>query len=704
MHNEHEAIKQLELRVQKYLLKGGRKRNMLRKILMDIRETVDIDAVAFRLKEGNDYPYYEVTGFSDDFVEAERSLCARNENGDILLDTQGNPVLECMCGNIIQGRTDPSFPFFTSSGSFYSNCTTKLLAGTSDADRQSRTRNRCNGEGYESVALIPLPGKNGNIGLLQLNDTHCDRYSPEFIRVMEKIAHDISEGLARMLAEEELRKLKTTTEQSLSGIAVVDLQGYIQYINPYFANIHQYTTEELLGKNLNIFHSKDQLEAVNEINKELINMGNYTGKEVWHTKKDGTPFLMLMNAIVIRDDEGAPQFMTASAVDLTDKKRMEEELLQTHKMEAIGTLAGGIAHHFNNLLSIILGFSDHIKEDVSPGSSVDKYADEILRAGTRGSELVNQILAFSQKTELNLKPVELHFIIQELTRMMRSLLPATIEIQQDIDTDSGVILADTGQLHQMVINLCTNAAHAMENQQGILRISLHRCKLTTAQIPVSKVVPGSFVVLTVSDTGCGMTAAMMDHIFEPFFTTKEVGEGLGMGLSVVHGIVEDFKGFHEVESVPGEGSAFRIYFPALPRETNMQQKTISRESLATGTENILAVGDEEGMVNLHKVVLTRLGYTVTTTTNGQTALEIFNTNSQQFDLIITDQSIQGLTGIKLAEAVHKLNPTIPIILCTGYHLDLTTQQAREIGICKILHKPVRTKQLATVIRSILDQT
>ncbi|MCB2181551.1 MAG: transporter substrate-binding domain-containing protein [Desulfobulbaceae bacterium] len=413
-------------------------------------------------------------------------------------------------------------------------------------------------------------------------------------------------------------------------------------------------------------------------------------------------FLVTSSPILNRNNE--PEYIVHVAKDITQQKKLEEELSQAQKMEAIGTLAGGIAHDFNNILSAIIGYSELAKDEFRNGGYPEQDIDQVLAAAQRASELVKQILTFSRKSKHQLRPLSPHIFIKESLKMLRSSLPSTITIEEDIDTASGTILADPTQLHQILANLCTNSLHAMQDEKGTLNVSLCRREVRADEIPSANgALPGSFTVLSVSDTGCGMDNETMERIFDPYFTTKEVGKGTGLGLAVINGIVKDYKGFIEVESKPAQGTTFRVHIPALKEEIHAQdEKTETAEPLPTGNERILVVDDENLIAGIHKQVLERLGYSVMMTTDSQDALDKVRRNPNRFDLIITDQTMPKLSGIELAREILHIQPAMPIILCTGFSSVVNKKEALAVGIKKFLHKPVSRKKIARTVRAILD--
>ncbi len=390
------------------------------------------------------------------------------------------------------------------------------------------------------------------------------------------------------------------------------------------------------------------------------------------------------------------------AKDITDQKQLEEELFQAHKMEAIGTLAGGIAHDFNNILSVIIGFTELAKMDIESGAEPVKNLNHVLVASKRAANLVQQILSFSRKTDQQLQPFQPYLIVKEALKMLRASLPTTLAIEEDIDNDCGKILADPTNIHQIVVNLCTNAYHAMINEKGSLSVQLYRQVMREADINQSDVSPGPFIVLAVSDTGHGMDKQTLERIFDPYFTTKEIGRGTGLGLSVIHGIVKDSKGFIQVESSPGEGSIFRVYLPAIDKLASVQAENEDND-VSPGTERILVVDDESLIVDINKSVLEGLGYKVTSTTSSEEALEKIRTHAGDFDLVITDQTMPNLSGSELAREILKIKPDMPIILCSGYSSVVTETDALAIGIKKYVAKPVEKITLAKIVRMVLDE-
>ena len=406
----------------------------------------------------------------------------------------------------------------------------------------------------------------------------------------------------------------------------------------------------------------------------------------------------------IMDENGELTHIVHIARDITEQKKMEEELFQAHKMEAIGTLAGGIAHDFNNILAVILGYAEMVRDALPDESHTKSDINQVLKAANHAKKLVKQILAFSRKGQKTQQPLQPTPVIKEALKLMRASLPTTIEIQEKIDPDCGSIIANPTNVHQILVNLCTNALHAMEEEKGILTVKLTRVELKEPDlIHESGVSEGSFVELMVSDTGCGMDKRTIERIFEPYFTTKGVGKGTGMGLALVHGIVQGCGGFIKVESELNKGTTFHIYFPAIEEKTVGSEEE-QQEPLPRGDERILAVDDEEVIVRMYRATLERLGYKVTTYSSSEKALEVFQSSPNNFDLIITDQTMPHLPGSELAKELLQIRPDIPIILCTGYSSMISEEKAEEIGIKRFVMKPLSLRDLAMIVREVLDKS
>jgi signal transduction histidine kinase len=388
-----------------------------------------------------------------------------------------------------------------------------------------------------------------------------------------------------------------------------------------------------------------------------------------------------------------------------EKKQLENQLRQAQKMEAIGTLAGGIAHDFNNILAAIMGHTELALMQLEQKEQAQRCLSEVLSASDRAKDLVSQILSFSRQSDSELKPLHIAAIVKEALRLIRSTLPTTIGINRMIESQESIIVGNATQIHQILMNLCTNAAHAMENRDGTLTVELRAMEIGFADLAAKPdipagLAPGNYVCLSVADTGHGIPSHLLGRIFDPYFTTKEKDVGTGLGLAVVQGIVQNHGGVIDVSSTEDQGTRFNIYLPRVESAIKDEVKTL--RALPRGRENILFVDDDPTLAELGGRLLTTLGYRVVTETVPQRALEMFLDRPQAFDLIITDLIMPGLTGEALAAEILRHSPRTPILVCTGYSERMSEDQLIQIGLKGILYKPIAIHHLAQVIRQVLD--
>ncbi len=441
--------------------------------------------------------------------------------------------------------------------------------------------------------------------------------------------------------------------------------------------------------------------------KQLLDEnGNPLGLRAWEGQNPLTKRWFINYERAIKWIDGRYVRIQVS-VDITRVKNLEKErqrtetrLRQAQKMEAIGTLAGGIAHDFNNILSAILGYAELALDDALKGKPAEDYIAEIVKAGNRAKDLVQQILTFSRQSESEAKPVQVKPIVKEALKLLRATLPSTIAISSAIKSDA-IVLADPTQVHQVVMNLCTNAGHAMRDSGGQLSVTLDEEDLDenfTDHYPGMQ--PGRFLRLTVADTGHGIEPALIDKIFDPYFTTKEKGEGTGMGLAVVQAVVQGCRGAVAVASTPGQGTLFKVYLPIVPRRISHQAG--EKRPVVGGNEHILFVDDEPALVDMGKQMLERLGYRVTAAGGSARALELFRKDPGAFDLVITDMTMPQMTGDALAAELMAIRPEIPVVICTGYSERISQESALEAGIKALIYKPITRSDLAATVRSVLD--
>jgi len=387
--------------------------------------------------------------------------------------------------------------------------------------------------------------------------------------------------------------------------------------------------------------------------------------------------------------------------DITEQRKLEIQLQKAQKIESIGTLAGGIAHDFNNILFPIVGYAEMLLEDIPADSPLRNNLDEIYIGSLRARDLVKQILTFSRPDRTEIKLMRIQPVIEEALKLIRSTIPTPIEIKQDIQNNCGIIKADPTQIHQIIMNLATNAYHAMEDTGGELKVNLKQIELGEQDVISPDMEPGPYACLTIVDTGIGIDKKLTEKIFDPFFTTKELGKGTGMGLSVVHGIVHNAGGSIHVYSQPGKGTEFHVYLPVV-KSSSEQHEIQTKEPIQHGTERILLVDDETPIVTMEKQLLERLGYSVTSRTSSLEALEAFRANPDKFDVVITDMAMPNMSGDKLAAELIKIRPDIPILLCTGFSEKISEEKAASTGIKGFLMKPIRVNDISKKIRELLD--
>ncbi|MEN8135621.1 MAG: PAS domain S-box protein [Thermodesulfobacteriota bacterium] len=553
--------------------------------------------------------------------------------------------------------------------------------------------------------------------VINMEPDHPDNPTSRPIEVMVKMIRDSAEkpigvlmGIRDLSRQREVETLlrqgkeewETTFDAMSDIITIQDKDMRIIRANKAAHDFFEVKTGALNGRYCyEIFRGEDKPCAQCPELETIADYRAHSGT----IKHEKLGKIFTVSSSPVFEENGEIKYLVHVAKDITEQKKLEEDLFQSHKMEAIGTLAGGIAHDFNNILSAIIGYSELTLIDLPENSSSRDNVNQIYKAGARATELVKQILSFSRKDKQKLEPFEPSSIIKEALKLMRASLPASIAIKEEIAPNCGKILADPTNLHQILVNLCTNALHAIENEKGEILIKLGQGQLTSEDIGGQiSVEPGVFVVLTVSDTGCGMDKTTVDRIFEPYFTTKDPGKGTGMGLSVVHGIMQSYGGMIKVVSEQGQGATFSLYFPAIENGIagNVEKKAGFPESLPRGNERILAIDDEVAILKMLQIFLENLGYIVTTKVSSVEALEEFRKNPGNFDLIITDQTMPVLTGVDLAKEIAEIKPDLPIILCTGYSSVISEEEAKEVGIQRFAKKPVDVKDLAAMVRQVLD--
>jgi PAS domain S-box-containing protein len=469
------------------------------------------------------------------------------------------------------------------------------------------------------------------------------------------------------------------------------------------ARLSEYTQEELVGQSPRIFASgKQSTEYFQEMWATLLRGDVWKGQIV-SKRKDGSLFTQETTTSPVRDADDRITHYVSVGRDVTQEAELEARLRQSQKLEAMGTLAGGIAHDFNNLLQAMLGYADLVKSDLPANSPTMEFIDQVIGAGDRAVELVAQILAFSRQTDREHRPLQLQSLVKETLKLLRPTLPSTIAITQVVDGDCAPILADATEVHQAIMNLCTNAFHAMRVAGGTLSVQVEQVSVDGEVVPEAlNLSPGTYARLTVADTGVGMDRYVLARAFDPFFTTKPVGEGTGMGLATVLGIAEKAGGTVIVESEPGVGSVFHMYWPVVNRDVQTVRSTTGEDAEFAGTERLLLVDDEELVLKQVKAGLERIGYCVDAHTSSLEAFATFDADPHCYHAVITDQTMPGITGFELARKILARKPGTPVILCSGFSELVDEARAKNAGIRGFVKKPMLTTALAGEIRRAIN--
>ncbi|RJP77027.1 MAG: PAS domain-containing sensor histidine kinase [Desulfobacteraceae bacterium] len=587
------------------------------------------------------------------------------------------------------------------------------------AEAIRRTEKQLRGEPVEQPWELEIYDHERNRIWMQIRTRAVYDHAGNFVKVfgvarniqekkqIEARLHDYTQNLEKLVEDrtrtlrESGKKYRLLVENAHDAIFITQ-DDKIIFANPSTLRILGYDMETLSRIPItDMIHPDDRMEMLHFYHEKFTrteneNLGYYTFRGIHRT---GEILWLQINAVrtVWKKKPATLNFVR----DISHEKRLERQLLQAQKMEAIGNLAGGIAHDFNNILSAIIGYTEMSLAEAPKDTQIPRRLKRVLEAGHRAGDLVARILDFSRQTDSVKQPTSVANVVREALALLQASIPSTIQFKESIEKDAGEVHADPTQIHQVVMNLCTNAAHAMQENGGELKVRVGKTSITeTDKTTFAVISPGPYVCLSISDTGHGMDSGMLHKIFDPYFTTKKKGEGTGLGLSVVHGIVKGLGGEIKVYSEPGKGTAFHVY---LPRIESDAQKTVSDQTpMPSGSETILVVDDEEFIIDMISEMLSGLGYRVESRISSYEALEAFRSNPKRFDLVITDQTMPQLTGTALSAKIKVIRPDIPIILCSGFSVNLENDSRHDTIVDAHINKPILNRELAETIRSILD--
>lgn len=504
----------------------------------------------------------------------------------------------------------------------------------------------------------------------------------------------------RQKTAEMLRKYEQIISTTNDLMALIGTDFTFQAVNPAYCAVHTAQADDMVGKTVAEVYGREFFNTALKPYMARCLAGEKVDTYAWlHFPGTGRCFLHISYYPYFQDD-GSVAGTVENTRDSTSRKKLEEQLQQAQKMEAIGTLAGGIAHDFNNILGAIMGYTEMLAWDIPDSVDLQKKVQQILKASDRAKELVHQILSFSRQHDQERKPVQMYLIIKEALKLLKASLPSTIEIRQEISAKRSTVLANPTQIHQVLMNLCTNAHHAMRETGGVLTVKLYTEEVSADQALQYDLAEGHYLALAVVDTGHGMSVTTKERIFDPYFTTKKKGEGTGLGLSVIHGIMKAHDGAVIAQSEVGQGSTFTAFFPMTEdKEDKVPQPA---DSLPTGRERILFVDDEPVLVEIGGQMLQHLGYAAECVSDSVEALRIFQASPDDFDLVITDMTMPHMTGDILAREILKVKPGLPIIMATGFSELMTEEKAKRAGITDFSMKPLVVRELASIIRRVLD--
>ncbi|MEW6670713.1 MAG: PAS domain S-box protein [Thermodesulfobacteriota bacterium] len=520
---------------------------------------------------------------------------------------------------------------------------------------------------------------------------------------VEGITRDITERKQAELAlQENETRLRTIFDLSPAGIILVDPKGIITYANQGMTKMFGYTQQELIGLPYpNLVHPYQRNIGDQRMRQLIGHEIDSVSYERHYIRADGTDFYGFLSGRRHEDNQGKLISLVGIITDISDQKMLEEQLRQASKMESIGTLAGGIAHEFNNMLGIIIGNAELAKDNIPEWSPAVHSIEEIRKASLRATDIVRKLLSFARKSPSSRKPMQIRPVVEETLDLLRKTIATTIDIRRDFSCTTETILADPTEIGQVLMNLCSNAAQAMVDGTGVIDVRLEAVHLDSHMADrYENIKSGDYAILTVTDSGMGIEPSVMERIFDPYFTTKNIDEGLGMGLAIVHGIVKKHDGTIAIKSSVGAGTTAKVLFPLISEQPAPKSQTA--DDVPSGTERILLVEDEASLLGMVKQMIERCGYEVHAESNSVEALKIFQENPKGFDIVITDMAMPHMSGDRLASELIRIRPDIPVILCTGYSDRIDEKKARALGIKSFIMKPFSRHNLAGIVRKVLD--